>query len=135
MDSLAPLRSAIASLTAATQIAGFLRDSELSLPKDEMRLKLAELTAAIAEAKLQMADIASVVSEKDQAIKFLQDKVNQAEELVFENSFYWSLKGDKKDGPFCPQCWDHDHRKMRLYNMAHAYWMCRSCNNSYKDSP
>lgn len=134
MDPLSVLRNALASLKAATEIAVFLKDSELSLPKDEIKLKLAELTAAIAEAKLQIADITSIISEKDQTIKFLQDKVNQGEEMVFEKTLYWSIEGDKKDGPFCPQCWDHDHRKIRLYNMANAYWMCRICNNSYKDS-
>ena len=51
MDSLSALRNVLASLTAATEIAVFLKDSELSLPKDEMKVKLAELIAAIAEAK------------------------------------------------------------------------------------
>jgi DNA repair exonuclease SbcCD ATPase subunit len=134
MDSLSALRNALASLTAAAEIAVFLKDSELSLPKDEMKLKLAELTAAIAEAKLQIADITSIISEKDQTIKFLQDNINQGEEMVFKKNLYWSMEGDNKDGPFCPQCWDHDHKKIRLYNMANAYWMCRICNNSYKDS-
>jgi DNA repair exonuclease SbcCD ATPase subunit len=134
MDSLSALRNALASLTAATEIAVFLKDSELSLPKDEMKVKLAELIAAIAEAKLQIEDITSIISEKDQTIKFLQDNINQGEEMVFEKNLYWSIEGDKKDGPFCPQCWDHDHKKTRLYNMANAYWMCRICNNSYKDS-
>src|SRR5208337_1348839 len=134
MDPLSALGNALASLKAATEIAVFLKGSELSLPKDEMKLKLAELTAAIAEAKLQIADITGIISEKDQTIKFLQDKINQGEEMVFEKTLYWSIEGDKKDGPFCPQCWDHDHRKIRLYNMANAYWMCRICNNSYKDS-
>jgi DNA repair exonuclease SbcCD ATPase subunit len=132
MDSLSALRNVLASLTAATEIAVFLKDSELSLPKDEMKVKLAELIAAIAEAKLQIADITSIISEKDQTIKFLQDNINQGEEMVFEKNLYWSIEGDKKDGPFCPQCWDHDHKKTRLYNMANAYWMCRICNNSYK---
>jgi len=134
MDPLSALRNALSSLKAAKEIAVFLKDSELSLPKDEMKLKLAELTAEIAEAKLQIADITSIISEKDQTIKFLQDKINQGEEMVFEKTLYWSIEGDKKDGPFCPQCWDHDHRKIRLYSMANAYWMCRICNNSYKDS-
>ena len=132
MDSLSALRNVLASLTAATEIAVFLKDSELSLPKDEMKVKLAELIAAIAEAKLQIADITSIISEKDQTIKFLQDNINQGEKMVFEKNLYWSIEGDKKDGPFCPQCWDHDHKKTRLYNMANAYWMCRICNNSYK---
>lgn len=134
MDPLSALRNALSSLKAAKEITVFLKDSELSLPKDEMKLKLAELTAEIAEAKLQIADITSIISEKDQTIKFLQDKINQGEEMVFEKTLYWSIEGDKKDGPFCPQCWDHDHRKIRLYSMANAYWMCRICNNSYKDS-
>ena len=134
MDSLSALTNALASLTAATEIAVFLKDSELSLPKDEMKVKLAELIAAIAEAKLQIADITSIISEKDQTIKFLQDNINQGEKMVFEKNLYWSIEGDKKDGPFCPQCWDHDDKKTRLYNMANAYWMCRICNNSYKDS-
>ncbi len=134
MDSSSALKKALASLAAATEIAAFLEGSELSLPRDEMKRKLAELMAAIAEAKIQISDMASAISEKDQTMKFLQDKINQSEEMVFEKALYWSMKGDKKDGPFCPQCWDHDHRKIRLYNMANAYWMCRICNNSYKDS-
>jgi hypothetical protein len=36
---LSALTNALASLTAATEIAVFLEDSALSLPKDEMKLK------------------------------------------------------------------------------------------------
>ncbi len=104
-----------------------------AMSKDEIDSRLAELTAALADAKRQIADLMNVIAEKDQTIKFLQEKIQKSDEMIFERSLYWSLKGDRKDGPFCPQCWDHDHRRSRLNNMANAYWMCRICNNSYKD--
>ena len=72
MDLLTALRNALASLTAATGIAAFLKDSELSLPRDEMKLKLAELIAKIADAIL-----CSIVSLLMQGLCFMPWRCNR----------------------------------------------------------
>jgi hypothetical protein len=47
----------LTSLKAATDIAKFIRGSDLSIERAELKLKLAELVEALANAKLEAADV------------------------------------------------------------------------------
>ena len=58
--------------------------------------------------------------------------------LIFTDGVYWTQNGEKLDGPFCPLCWDRDHKLLRLglekvddgeKIVNHRF--CRSCNSNY----
>lgn len=133
MDPLTTTTSVLTSIKTATDIAKLLKNADTSLEKAELKLKLAELIEALAEAKLQTANIKEGISEKNKTIKELEGKLNLQSTMQFQKPFYWCIEGEKKDGPFCPQCWDNNKKKIRLKDYRNGCWSCLTCNNSFRD--
>ena len=52
MPDIATIAAALNSLKTATDIVKFIRESDLSIERAELKLKLADLVGALAEAKL-----------------------------------------------------------------------------------
>lgn len=73
-------------------------------------LKNLELKEAILNLKEQML----ALREENLALKEqLQEK--QKYNMQFKNNTYWNIKEDgKKEGPYCPTCWDADGKAVRL---------------------
>lgn len=128
------LATLVSSLKVATDIAKLLKDSDLSYEKAEMKLKLSELIGALADAKIEMADVQGLLQEKDAAIKHLQDKMSLDNSFVFERPFYWRIISGEKDGPYCQKCFDADKKHIHLQGGNNDFWICLECDSTY-DGP
>jgi len=54
------------------------------------------------------------------------------ESLVFEESVYWKLKDGKREGPFCPVCFDERQKTIHLNEGAtKGTYGCGICQNSF----
>lgn len=67
-------------------------------------------------------------------IKELEEKLNRKENVIWEPPSYWIKDGDKKDGPYCQQCYDKDGDLIRLKDHRNGYWTCPTCKNGFQDS-
>jgi hypothetical protein len=123
------IASIVTSLKAATDIARFLKDSELSLEKAEAKMKLADLVSALADAKVELAELQLSLAEKDEQIRSLQEQVELTHSVQWEEPFYWIVRDGEKDGPFCQQCYDKDSKLMRLHSHDRQFWQCATCNH------
>jgi hypothetical protein len=60
---------------------------------------------------------------------------NVKENMIFDEPFYYLLdENDKKDGPFCPKCWEKDEKKCRVINTPTSYtgkFQCQVCHSSF----
>lgn len=54
--------------------------------------------------------------EKDETISRLEQALELKGKMVCEHSAYFLVdeEGNKKDGPFCTNCWDNEHATRRL---------------------
>lgn len=134
MPDLTLIGAALSSIKAATDIAKIIRESTTSLEKAEVNYKLAELVGALAEAKLQIAEIQELILEKDRSIKALQDELNTRVEVRWEKPYYWREREGNKDGPFCQQCYDNTTKLIRLQSVGTGHWECATCHTYYFDS-
>ena len=57
MDLISAITATLTSLKTATDIAKLIRESDVSLEKAELKLKLAQLTDGLADARIQLSDI------------------------------------------------------------------------------
>jgi len=57
MVDLTSISAAVGSLKTATDIARFIKESDFSLEKAELRMKLAELMIALADTKIEVANL------------------------------------------------------------------------------
>lgn len=94
-----------------------------------MKVEAIEKLLDLRESMANLRDDNLVLKERVQALeKSLEDK----SQLTYEAPFYWMVDGDKKDGPFCQQCWDSSQKKTRLVHEGNDYWKCNVCKNGYK---
>jgi hypothetical protein len=130
MDFVA-VTSLLGSIKTASDIAKLIKESDISLEKAETKLKLAELVSALADAKLEAADIQQILFEKQSLIQRLEQQASIREQLVWEEPSYWRQIGEEREGPFCQQCYDTKHDLVRLQGNGEGYWECTACKSNF----
>ncbi len=131
---LTTISTALSSIKTATDIAKLIKESGLSLEKAEANLKLAELISALADAKIQIADIQQLLLDKDNELRAANERLAVKEKLQWEKPYYWLIVDNQKDGPFCQHCYDKHKELIRLQGNGEGYWDCKACKSSYTDS-
>lgn len=96
----------LSAITAAIGLAKELKDVDHQLDKADLKLKVAELTSALAEAKMGLVDVADQLRAKDEHIIALRERLQfKADKLIDRGSFrYFSDGGDPVGPPVCPVC-------------------------------
>ncbi|HWN08256.1 MAG TPA: hypothetical protein VNO50_03135 [Pyrinomonadaceae bacterium] len=130
---IASISAALTSIKTASDIAKLIRESDSSLERAETKLQLAELTSALADAKLEVNDIQQLLTDKDVLIRSLQEQLALRERLQWEAPYYWVVNDSSKEGPFCQHCVDADSKQVRLQGNGSGFWTCTVCKNTYTD--
>ena len=65
MTEISTISAILGSVKTATEIAKLIKDSYFSLEKAEMKLKLAELISALADAKIEISEIQELILQKE----------------------------------------------------------------------
>jgi len=128
----AAVTAALGSLRTATDIAKFIRESDLSLDKAETKLKLAELIIAIADAKLDVVNVQEKLAAAETQIKSLEADLQVKGEIRWEEPLYWLEHQSGIDGPFCQHCYDNGRKLVRLQGNGEGWYECKVCKNSYE---
>ena len=134
MVDIAILGAALGSIKTATDIAKLIKDSGTSLEKAEVKLQVAELISSLADIKMELANVQTILIEKDQNIAELKIKIETKKSVVWSKPYYFLKDGEEKDGPFCQQCYDNEQKLIRLQGGGSSLWSCLSCKGSYRDS-
>jgi len=136
MPDIATIAAALSSLKTATDIARFLRESDLSLERAELRLKLADLVGALADTKIELVDLQATLSEKDHRIAELEDAFQSKDMLLRHYDAYYASDehGNPTGVPFCLSCWENVHKKRQLVNDAQDRHtrVCTACAHRYQ---
>jgi hypothetical protein len=136
MVDITLISTVLNSLKTATDIAKFLRESDLSLEKAELKLKFADLVSALADAKIQVVEIQETLQEKDKRIAELEEAFQTKDTLVRQYDAYYNAneKGNAVGVPYCLRCWENDHEKHQLVLKAgsnRTCTVCTSCGREY----
>ena len=116
----------------ALDIAKFIKNGQDSLDKSEQKLKLAELIEALAEIKMETAEIKSSMIEKDEEILQLKKQLQLKNDLVYDTAYYWLKTDNDNDGPFCQKCYDVDKQLIRLQKIGkNDLWNCHNCSGTF----
>lgn len=135
MPDITTIAAALNSLKTATEIAKFLRESDLSLERAELKLKLADLIGALADAKLELVEVQEMLSEKDKRIVELEEAFQSKDAFVRRYDAYYIAdeSGNPVGVPYCLRCWEKDNKKRQLVFEAKDYRtrVCTSCGHRY----
>lgn len=129
---IATISSLITSLKAATDIAKFIRESDVSLERAELKLKLADLVEALANAKMDAASVQQEILDRDQTIRELREAAKIRGQMRWVQPCYYKINEQGVDEPFCQKCFDADEKLSRLHTDGKGYFRCRVCDRRYK---
>lgn len=135
MPDIATISAVLGSIKTATDIAKFLRASDLSLERAELKLKLADLLLSLADAKIELVEVQETLAEKDKKITELMAAFDAKDELVRRGDAYYtkSVNGDPLGKPFCLRCCESDHKQRQLVRSPkdQRTMVCTSCGHQY----
>ena len=135
MPDIATIAAALNSLKTAADIVKFIRESDLSIERAELKLKLADLVGALAEAKIELTEVQDILSAKDKKIAELEEAFQSKDELVRRNDAYYQIDeaGNPIGLPYCLRCWENDHKRRQLVYVANDRFtrICTACGHRY----
>ncbi|MEZ8132049.1 hypothetical protein [Enterovibrio norvegicus] len=118
----------VTGLKAAWDVAKALKVATDAIDDAHIKLQMAELISALADAKIEAAENAEKISE-------LERKLSAKSTLSFENGMYYrDEEGKERDGPFCATCFDSKEKEIRLQHVpgnTFGDYHCRVCNGSF----
>jgi hypothetical protein len=116
LPDIAAIGAVLSSLKTATDIAKLLRETDLSLEKAELKLKLAELIGALADAKIEVTEIQELLAKREQRIKSLEDAFQSKDSICRVRDAYYVINenGKPAGAPLCVRSWDVEHKKYQL---------------------
>jgi hypothetical protein len=77
-----------------------------------LKLKLADLISALAEAKIELTEVQETIAQKDKRIAELEEALQSSDSLVrrYDAYYHTDENGQPIGIPFCLRCWENDHK-------------------------
>ena len=136
MPDLTAIGAVLGSLKIATEIAKFIRESDVSIERAELKLKVADLIGALADVKLELVELQDSFAAKDQRIKELEEAFEAKDSMVRKYDAYYNAgpDGEPLGAPYCLRCWESDHKRRLLVHDAKDFRtrLCTSCGHKYE---
>lgn len=136
---MADFVSTISTLGHAVKIVKDLNQIDRELDKAELKLKIAELSGALATAQITLSEAQQEASSKDAQIQKLTDAFKEkADNMVEHEGFHYRKGPDGKPHgkPYCNRCLQNG----KLFMMTTVARMgrpavCAECKSEYQDVP
>jgi len=116
-------------LKAAWDVAKALKIATDAIDDSHIKLQMAELISALANAKIEAA-------ENTEKISGLQRQLSSKSSFFFDGKkYYKKTENGENEGPFCLTCYDLSSKEIRLqYTKGATFgdWHCRACNGSFQ---
>jgi hypothetical protein len=125
------ITAALGSIKTATEIAKYIKETDLSLEKAETKLKLADLISALADAKLEVVGVQQSLAEAEGQIETLEKQLQVRANLTWEEPYYWLNTASGRQGPFCQKCYDTGQQLVRLQGDGEGLFQCKACENMF----
>jgi len=132
---MATIGAVLSSVKTATEIAKFIRESDVSIERAELKLKVADLISALADVKIELVELQEAFAAKDERIRELEEAFQAKESLVRRYDAYYAADADGEPvgAPFCVRCWDIEHKQRRLVHDSKEFRtrVCIGCGHRY----
>lgn len=94
-----------------------------------------QLYKSVLDAYNAAIELMSENAELREEIKELKNKMDIAKQLEFDNDAYYRRNDEKaNDGPYCTNCWDGEHKLIRLHvnSSGAGDYVCPRCKKFIK---
>lgn len=138
MSDIIAITAGIQSIKLAIDIAKDLRSVTTSYKDAEIKLKIADLFEALAEAKMQLVDTQEENFNLKKKIKELEKSLSKRDEVIFKDGYYYAKipEEGKPTGPFCPNCYTKYNRLSILTKQSGEFlvfgeYLCPGCDKNF----
>ena len=134
--AITEIATMLTSIRAATDIAKSIQESTSTLNEAQVNLQIADLINALADTRIDIANLNEQIQEKDAKIKELQSEIDLQGNMEWKAPYYFKIgSNDEKDGPYCQKCYDLDGKLLRLQCPDEdGDWDCKACGSDFQDS-
>lgn len=127
---------ALTGISTALSIVKQLNEIDSRVDEASFKLKIAEATSALAEAKLGLVDAQEALRAKDAELSDLRRKLQfKAEETTsYKGMTYDAVDGKPVGAPYCPLC-EAQGKYIRLVeyiNVSGQPWKCPACKADFQ---
>ena len=132
MPDIGAITTVLSSVKAATEIAKMIKDADISLEKAELKLKIADLIGALADARIALTEVQGTIDQKDKIIKELEKAFELKNTLVrFHDAYYETdSNGEPCGPPYCSHCWEVSRKTVHLHFKPYK-GICPYCKTEY----
>lgn len=127
MDIISSISAGLESIKIASEGLKYFKNYSKTIENVEFNSKIIELNETILIIKEKLLEAKEGNLELQEKITFLENQLKDKSEMVFEENVYYRINGDKKEGPFCPTCYDSKGKKIRLHH-DDKEWFCKNCS-------
>lgn len=122
----------VAGIKTAWDLAKAVKVSTDAIDDAQIKLQVAELIGALADARIEAAESTELISS-------LQQQLRSKSQMEFNgHTYYKIIEGQNSEGPWCPTCYDVRAQEVRLqpFTQRHSSfkWACRECTSKYRDA-
>jgi ribosomal protein L37AE/L43A len=98
---------------------------------------------SLVDLKQIISDLKETILEKDEKIKELESFIKLEKVMEFRNGLYYLketdektklIDGTKTDWPYCPNCYDNEHKVIHLIDDKNGKWYCGVCKTGFRES-
>jgi hypothetical protein len=129
MPDVTALAAIGSNIKVAYDLGKAILDAKGQLDAAELKLRLADMIGALAEARMEIASAQDELRGKDDRIKELLSALDLREDVVREYDAYYS-KGANENPigqPYCMACWERDHKLFHLALRRGIGHVCSTC--------
>jgi len=98
-------------------------------------LSVAKLRKRLADSEAVRERLTGEIAKLRDEVADLRTHEHTQREMHFDKNAYWRRSGPgQTEGPFCPKCFDGDHKPVRLSDLPSGWWSCPVCNWAIRKS-
>jgi hypothetical protein len=135
MDIITAIATATSSLRMAADVGRAIVESDGTLERAELKLKLADMMGAVADARSQIATIQEATLEQQREIQRLKGAFESRDKVLRWHDAYYYINAEGKAAgrAHCAKCWD-DAQLLRILAAHPGNYrvrLCRTCGSEY----
>lgn len=108
-----------------------MKESSKSLEEAETKDKLADLISALADAKVELANVQEMLLHNDKEIRELNERLELRNKMKYRKPIYYMEVDEEEDGPYCQHCFDKHGQAIRLQILHRGSYRCAACNSTF----
>lgn len=131
-----PLSTALQSVKMATDVVRILRTAEGGFERAELKLQIANLAEALANARLGILDAQVEIAELKRRITDLKANAERRATVIRRRNLLYSKSEAAEEGPYCTRCFEIDDRLVSLSMLPAGFrdlctYECPHCKSLY----